>query len=79
MVSPDVEIAELNYHIRRKQTELEHGQKYLKHRQKTGLISDFDENEANQQQTRIESEIEELKRQIRQIENKSLRTQNLKV
>jgi hypothetical protein len=78
MVSTDTQIAELNYLIRKKNTELEHLDKYLKHRQKTGLASEYDEQDVFQQRERILREIEDMNRQIYRLENEQVRRQNLR-
>jgi pyruvate-formate lyase len=78
MVSVDTQVSELNYLIRKKQTELEHLDKYLKHRQKTGLVSDYDEKDVSQQRSKILAEIEDMNRRIYRLENEQVRKQNLR-
>lgn len=77
MVSVDVQIAELNYLIRKKQTELEHLDKYEKHRRKTGLLSEFDEKDVFQQRDKILTELEEMNRKIYRLENEQVRRSNM--
>lgn len=78
MVSVETQISELNYLIRKKQTELEHLEKYLKHRQKTGLLSEYDEKDVAQQRGKITVEISDLKRHIYRLENEQVRSKNLR-
>lgn len=78
MVSVDTQISELNYIIRKKQTELDHLEKYLKHRQKTGLLSEYDEKDVSQQREKALAEVEDMRRRIYRLENEQVRRQNLR-
>lgn len=78
MVLVETQISELNYLIRKKQTELEHLDKYMKHRQKTGLLSEYDERDVSQQREKILIEIEDMNRKIYRLENEQVRRQNLR-
>ncbi len=78
MVLVETQISELNYLIRKKQTELEHLDKYLKHRQKTGLLSEYDERDVSQQREKILTEIEDMNRKIYRLENEQVRRSNMR-
>ncbi len=78
MVLVETQISELNYLIRKKQTELEHLDKYMKHRQKTGLLSEYDERDVSQQREKILTEIEGMNRKIYRLENEQVRRSNMR-
>lgn len=78
MVLVETQISELNYLIRKKQTELEHLDKYLKHRKKTGLLSEYGERDVSQQREKALTEIEDMNRKIYRLENEQVRRSNMR-
>lgn len=77
MVSSQIQIAELNYQIRRKQTEMDHLKRVLDKKRQNGMLTNVSETSLQGQQERILSDIRELEKQIRAIENTEARRSNL--
>lgn len=77
MASAETEISAIRYQIRRKQTELEHLGKYKKVKTQRHLLGVDETQGLDSQQDAIRQDIENLDKQIRVIENRETRKQNL--
>lgn len=77
MASAETEISAINYQIRRKQTELEHLGKYKKVKTQRHLLGIDETQDLERQQEAVRRDIEGLEKQIRVIENREVRKQNL--
>ena len=79
MVSPTTQISELNYHIRKKQTEVDHLKQFLARRKKSGLLTEETEIDVRGQMDELDGEITELQRKVRNLENQEVRRSNMQV
>ena len=72
------EVSEIRYQIKRKEIELEHLNKYADLKTKRRLLGIGEGADIETQERTLRAEIGDLEEQIRRIENREIRKQNLR-